>query len=50
MSPFKVAVAQCKIISPERLNWPCSLAVISEGAWGISKKKNLDNFSQSQQF
>ena len=31
-SPFRVAAAQCKNICPEWLNWPGSLAGISEGA------------------
>jgi hypothetical protein len=31
-SAFRVASAQCKNIYPEWLNWPGSLAAISEGA------------------
>ena len=36
-SPFRVADAQCKRITPLRLNWPGRLARISEGAQWISK-------------
>ena len=39
-SPFRVAAAQCKYICPEWLNWPGTLAGISEE---IVKLRN-DNF------
>ena len=39
-SPFRVAVAQCEKIRPERLNWPGMSAGISEGAV-ISRVKIL---------
>ena len=44
---FRFAAAQCKKISPERLNWPGRLAGISEGHCGISKYFFLDHFSPS---
>ena len=38
---FRVAAAQGKKICPERLNWPCRLAGISEGAVILKRIKPL---------
>ena len=46
-APSELLLPSAKTTCPERLKWPGRLAGISEGAWWISEKKNLDHFSSS---